>query len=91
MKAGLNDRRGKVSSTATRKPGSKGREEETEKLGLLSAGRHCVRNDLENTSGEVRGSFTERLTAEDFEGGGQEGAKISRGKWAREAWRRQMQ
>lgn len=62
MKPGLNDKRGKVSSTATRKPGSKGREEETEKLGLLSTGSHNLRNDLESKSWEVcmcmGGSFT---------------------------------
>lgn len=50
MKPGLNDRRGKGFSTATRKPSSKGREEETEKLGLLSAGHYCLRNDLESKS-----------------------------------------
>lgn len=63
VKPGLHDRRGKVSSTAVRKPrklGSKGREEETEKLGLLSAGRHCLRNDLESISWEVRGVFHQR-------------------------------
>lgn len=53
MKPGLNDKRGKVSSTAMRKPGSKGREEETEKLGLLSTRCHCLRNDLESKSWEV--------------------------------------
>lgn len=41
--------------------------------------------------GSERGLSPERLTAEDFEGGGQEGAKVPRGKWESEAWRRPMQ